>query len=56
MHVSFLRPAAVGTIRAAGRIVHRGRSTVFADAELRDSSGEVVATASGTLRILRSGT
>jgi uncharacterized protein (TIGR00369 family) len=53
MHVSFLRPAAVGTIRAQGRIVHRGRSTVFADAELRDASGEIVATASGTLRILR---
>lgn len=55
INVSFLRPAAVGTIRARGRIVHRGRSTVFADAELRDSSGEIVATATGTLRILRSG-
>ena len=53
MNVSFLRPAAVGTIRARGRIVHRGRSTVFADAELRDESGEVVTTATATLRIIR---
>lgn len=55
MNVSFLRPATVGTIRATGRVVHRGRSTVFADAELRDSSGEIVATANATLRILRRG-
>ena len=53
MNVSFLRPAMVGTIRATGRIVHRARSTIFAEGELRDGSGEVVATATATLRILR---
>ena len=53
MHVTYLRPAVAGPIRAVGRIVQRGRSIVFADAELHDGSGEVVATAVATLRIVK---
>jgi uncharacterized protein (TIGR00369 family) len=53
LNVSFLRPAALGALRGRGRIVHRGRSTIFAEGELRDASGEIVATATATLRILR---
>jgi uncharacterized protein (TIGR00369 family) len=54
MNVTYLRPAAAGPMRASGRVVHRGKSIAFADAELRDHSGEVVATATATLRIVRS--
>jgi uncharacterized protein (TIGR00369 family) len=53
MHVAYLRPAAAGPIRASGRVVHRGGSIVFADGELRESGGQVVATATATLRIVR---
>lgn len=52
MNVTYLRPAMVGPIRAIGRVVQRGRSIVFADAELRDESAELVATAVATLRIV----
>lgn len=51
MNVSFLRAAEAGPMRARGRVVHRGKSIAFAEAELRDHTGEVVATATGTLRI-----
>jgi len=52
MNVTYLRPAAAGPMRASGRVVHRGRSIAFAEAALRDQGGEVVATATATLRIV----
>ncbi len=54
MNVSFLRAAAPGGLRGHGRVRRRGRSIIFAEAELRDASGEVVATATGTMRVVRS--
>lgn len=54
MAISFLRAAAPGALRGHGRVSRRGRSIIFAEAELRDAAGELVATASGTLRIVRS--
>jgi uncharacterized protein (TIGR00369 family) len=56
MHVTYLRPAAAGRMRASGRVVHRGRVIAFAEAALRDVSGEVVASAVATLRIVPSPT
>jgi len=53
MSVAFLRSAAVGALHGGGRVRRRGRSVIFAEAELRDASGEVVATATGTLRVMR---
>jgi len=53
MAVAFLQPAAPGALHATGRVRRRGRSIIFADAELRDAGGALVATASGTLRVLR---
>jgi uncharacterized protein (TIGR00369 family) len=53
MHVTYLRPAAIGPLRGSGRVVHRGRSIAFAEGELHDSGGAVVATATATLRIVR---
>lgn len=53
--VSFLRPARAGTLFGYGRIVHRGRSIVFSEAELKDGEGQVIARASATSRIVKQG-
>ena len=53
MKVSYVRPAHPGTILATGRIVERGRSIAFLAGELRNESGELIATGTGTFRILK---
>lgn len=40
----FLDNRAHGTIRAAGQVRHRGRSTVLVDVEITDESGSLLAT------------
>ena len=40
----FLDNRAHGTIRAVGRVRHRGRSTVLVDVEITDESGALLAT------------
>lgn len=40
----FLDNRARGTIRAAGRVRHRGRSTVLVDVEITDEAGALLAT------------
>ncbi|MDQ0613983.1 uncharacterized protein (TIGR00369 family) [Microbacterium sp. W4I4] len=52
--VSFLRPitAETGTVTAHGWITRRGRSAAFAEADIRDSDGRVLATASSTCLII----
>lgn len=46
--VSFLLPAHPGLHRAYGRVIRRGRSIGFMEAELRDASDVLIATASST--------
>ena len=53
LNVSFLRPARPGPITGTGRVLHRGGSIAFLAGELRDDSGEVLATATATARIIR---
>jgi uncharacterized protein (TIGR00369 family) len=55
LNVSFLRPARPGPITGTGRVLHRGGSVAFLAGELRDGSGEVVAAATATARIIRPG-
>jgi uncharacterized protein (TIGR00369 family) len=50
--VNFIKPAKVGPLFAEGKVVHRGRSIVYAEAKLTDSEGELLATASSTARIV----
>lgn len=54
MKTSFLRPGGtVGEVlEAHGNVRHHTRSIAFCEAELRNSRGEVVATASGTFKYL----
>ena len=53
MKISFIRPAAVGTIKGTARVVHRGRSVAFVEGELQSSSGALLATGTATARIVR---
>ncbi len=57
LKVSFLRPvtADTGTVTAHGWVTKSGRSAAFVDADLRDSAGRVLATASSTCLIIRHG-
>jgi uncharacterized protein (TIGR00369 family) len=53
LKVNFIRAAQVGKFRGIGRTLHRTKSIAFTEAELRDEAGELIATASSTLRIIR---
>jgi uncharacterized protein (TIGR00369 family) len=53
LKVSFMRPARVGKLFGQGRVIHRGRSIVFTEAELTDADGSLIARASATSRIVR---
>jgi uncharacterized protein (TIGR00369 family) len=52
MKVSFLRPAAPGRLIGHARVLHSGRSIVFAEASLASDDGQLIATASASLRII----
>ena len=53
LKVSYLRPATPGRIIGTGRVVHRGGSIAFLGGELKDEAGTVLATATATVRIIR---
>ena len=49
MKISFLRPAPAGTkLRAEGRVLKAGRRIMFAEVEVTDHEGRLVAKVSGT--------
>jgi len=54
LEVKYLRPILPGNgeLTAVGRVVKPGRRVVFADAELRDASGALLATATSSLLVL----
>jgi uncharacterized protein (TIGR00369 family) len=54
LHVQFMKPAKPGELRGSGRIVRRGRDVAFMAGELRNSEGDLVATATATAAIRRS--
>ena len=53
LKVSFIRPAKPGTLIGTGRVVHRGASVAFLEGELRDSAGDLIATATATARLVQ---
>lgn len=55
--VSFLRPITAGTgaVTAHGWVTRRGKNASFAEADIRDSEGRVLATASSTCLIIQTG-
>lgn len=52
LKVSFVAPAKPGRFVAEGQVVRKGRSVAFAEGRLFDETGELVATASTTVRIV----
>ena len=52
LKTAFMRPAHQGPLFVEGRVVHRGRSIAFLEAQMRDKEGNLIATASATARIL----
>ncbi len=47
---NFMKPAAHGTVRATGRVSGGGYKTLFAEGEIIDEAGDVVATATGVFK------
>ncbi|MBS1810348.1 MAG: PaaI family thioesterase [Acidobacteria bacterium] len=54
LKVNFIRACKPGKLRGLGRTVQRTSSVAFVEGALRDANETVVATASATLRIIRS--
>ena len=52
LKVNFLRPARPGRLVGTGRVVHKGGTIAFLAGELADESGQVLATATATARIV----
>jgi uncharacterized protein (TIGR00369 family) len=55
LHVQFLSPARPGRLIGRGRVVRRGAQVAFLAGELSDEQGNVIATATATASIRRSG-
>lgn len=51
MSVSFMKSCS-GRVIAEGRVLHGGRSTSFCEGEVRSESGDLLAKAIGTLRLV----
>ncbi len=52
MKVNYIRPARSGKLIGEGRVVHKGRSIIFAEATLRAEDGSLIATGSSTWRVI----
>ena len=52
LKINYIRPAKIGVILGAGSVVHRGKSIVFLEGNLRSSDNALVATASATVRVI----
>jgi acyl-coenzyme A thioesterase PaaI-like protein len=52
LKTSFPRPARPGRLHGRGRVVHRHGDLAFLEAELADSDGVVLTTATATARII----
>jgi len=52
MNTVFLRPVNQGQLMADGHVVHMGRSIAFLEGVLQDVSGEVLATATATAKLI----
>ena len=54
LDVQYLAPASMGTLLATGRVVRLGKRIAFAEADVTDNAGQVVARAQVTIAVSRS--
>lgn len=52
IHTQFLRPAALGPLDCEAELVQMGKTTVFTRATLRNETGDIVAIATQTARLV----
>ena len=48
MNINFIRPVTSGIIESRGKVIHRGRKMLVAEAELTDAENHLLATGRGT--------
>jgi uncharacterized protein (TIGR00369 family) len=53
LQVKFLRPVMSGRLKAAGRVVRHGKTLTYAECEITNGEGQVVARANATCMTLR---
>jgi len=53
LKINFLRPVRQAQLRAAGRVVQRGRSVGYVECEIWDENGKLVAKSNSTCLVLR---
>jgi uncharacterized protein (TIGR00369 family) len=53
LKINYLRPVREAQLRATGRIVHRGRTVGYAECDVTDQNGKLVAKSSSTCIVLR---
>jgi uncharacterized protein (TIGR00369 family) len=53
LSIAFLRPAREGRVSAIGRAIKSGRTTGYAEADVVDAGGRLLARATGTFIVLR---
>ena len=52
--INFFRPVLEGRLTADARVLNRGRRTAYAEGEIRDAEGRLVARATGTFMLTES--
>lgn len=52
LSLGFMSAATTDRVIAEGRVLHRGKSTAFCEAEARDETGKLLAKAIGTFKLL----
>lgn len=53
LKINYLRPVREGLLRAEGRVVQRGRTVGYAECEITDENGKLVAKSNSTCMVLR---
>ena len=53
LKINFLRPVRIAKLRAAGRVVQRGRTVGYVECEITDNNGKLVAKSNSTCLVLR---
>jgi uncharacterized protein (TIGR00369 family) len=56
LNTQYLAPVMAGQVVATGTVKQAGRSICYADAELRDAAGRLLATGNGVFKYMRKGT